>query len=287
MKWYHFTVEYFEDLRNVDHCEFLIMRHQENGKYLLETKLRTWSELRKERALTNGKDKGEVTANNTNGSKDDKEGVKIDRSRTVIVTRKWGGCPNGCNHASHYSKRHDLEALRQKDIERSSPDASNGGAPSSGRRHRHKSNVSVGDGDDEQSDQHLQFPKTQSPGEMPPSLDGTMGFPVADRARHLRPSLLHIGRDFGGTYSGHASLAGSDADLSSSDEHRPPTRPKSTHGGRRSHVHDETSDSSSMNPVAACANRLGDAPASIDTLSDEEDLDKAEAEDRSIRGSVY
>ena len=28
MKWYHFTVEYFEDLRNVNHCEFLIMRKQ-------------------------------------------------------------------------------------------------------------------------------------------------------------------------------------------------------------------------------------------------------------------
>ncbi|KAG5926276.1 hypothetical protein E4U42_003453, partial [Claviceps africana] len=51
MKWYHFDFEYFEDLRNVDHCEFLLMRLQSNGKYVLETKLRTWSELRQERAL--------------------------------------------------------------------------------------------------------------------------------------------------------------------------------------------------------------------------------------------
>ena len=50
MKWYHFTVEYFEDLRNVDHCEFLIMRKQDNGKFLLENNLRTWSELRRERS---------------------------------------------------------------------------------------------------------------------------------------------------------------------------------------------------------------------------------------------
>lgn len=47
MKWYHFSVEYFEDLRNVNHCEFLIMRKsEENGKYILQNPLRTWSELK-------------------------------------------------------------------------------------------------------------------------------------------------------------------------------------------------------------------------------------------------
>src|SRR5208282_2690251 len=58
MKWYHFSVEYFEDLRNVNHCEFLIMRKKEDsGKYILENKLRTWSELRREReAEKNEKD---------------------------------------------------------------------------------------------------------------------------------------------------------------------------------------------------------------------------------------
>jgi hypothetical protein len=50
MKWYHFSVEYFEDLRNVNHCEFLIMRKKEDsGKYILENNLRTWSELKRER----------------------------------------------------------------------------------------------------------------------------------------------------------------------------------------------------------------------------------------------
>ncbi|KAI4216372.1 MAG: hypothetical protein LQ351_001382 [Letrouitia transgressa] len=51
MKWYHFSVEYFEDLRNVEHCEFIVMkRSAENGKYILQNELRTWSQLRKERA---------------------------------------------------------------------------------------------------------------------------------------------------------------------------------------------------------------------------------------------
>ncbi|KAI4129031.1 MAG: hypothetical protein LQ338_002446 [Usnochroma carphineum] len=51
MKWYHFSVEYFEDLRNVDHCEFVVMKKsKENEKYILQNKLRTWSQLRKEKA---------------------------------------------------------------------------------------------------------------------------------------------------------------------------------------------------------------------------------------------
>ncbi|KAL8664356.1 MAG: hypothetical protein Q9202_003171 [Teloschistes flavicans] len=50
MKWYHFSVEYFEDLRNIDHCEFVVMkRSRENQKYILQNELRTWSELRRGR----------------------------------------------------------------------------------------------------------------------------------------------------------------------------------------------------------------------------------------------
>lgn len=65
MKWYHFSVEYFEDLRNVNHCEFLIMRKSlDSGKYILENKLRTWSELKRERAAAQAikdKDKSKVS----------------------------------------------------------------------------------------------------------------------------------------------------------------------------------------------------------------------------------
>ncbi|OJJ51460.1 hypothetical protein ASPZODRAFT_55761, partial [Penicilliopsis zonata CBS 506.65] len=45
MKWYHWSVEYFEDLRNINHCEFVVMKlNSDNGKYVLENQLRTWSE---------------------------------------------------------------------------------------------------------------------------------------------------------------------------------------------------------------------------------------------------
>lgn len=51
MKWYHFSVEYFEDLRNVNHCEFVVMKlNKETGKFALQNQLRTWSGLRREKA---------------------------------------------------------------------------------------------------------------------------------------------------------------------------------------------------------------------------------------------
>ena len=72
MKWYHFSVEYFEDLRNVNHCEFVVMKlNSDNGKYILQNQLRTWSELKRER----------------------KASKSIAEPESPIPVRKrWGGC---------------------------------------------------------------------------------------------------------------------------------------------------------------------------------------------------
>ncbi|RMD44430.1 hypothetical protein DV735_g712, partial [Chaetothyriales sp. CBS 134920] len=50
MAWYHYSVEFFEDLRNINHCEFLVMKLGANGRYVLQNQLRLWSDLRRERA---------------------------------------------------------------------------------------------------------------------------------------------------------------------------------------------------------------------------------------------
>lgn len=115
MKWYHFSVEYFEDLRNVNHCEFLIMRKQESGKYLLETKLRTWSELRRERAAQKEKERQErareLEQNSVDGGRPSKDASKLERASSIVVPRRWGGCPNGCDHGKHFKIRSDLAEL--------------------------------------------------------------------------------------------------------------------------------------------------------------------------------
>jgi broad specificity phosphatase PhoE len=50
MAWYHYSVEFFEDLRNINHCEFLVMKLGTNGRYVLQNQLRRWTDLRRERA---------------------------------------------------------------------------------------------------------------------------------------------------------------------------------------------------------------------------------------------
>lgn len=293
MKWYHFTVEYFEDLRNVDHCEFLIMRKQENGKYLLENNLRTWSVLRREKALAN-KEKDEK----------DKDDTKLERSRTFVATRRWGGCPNGCNHSSHYKKRHDLEALRQKDMEHSLEGFSTNGSgiTMAPRKHRQKSTVSSNDGidgDDEHSDQHhrQQHPQddgarthhhhhttTRSLDEMVSSSDGTPIYIAADDGGHRLKSPhrhLHLGRDFGGTFSGRTSIADSESDGSENDGPR-----RRRHLSMKPVENSNHGDGDESGKDHAFANRLGDAPPP-EGGSGTEDIDQAEKEGRSIRESVY
>ncbi|KLU85346.1 phosphoglycerate mutase family domain-containing protein [Magnaporthiopsis poae ATCC 64411] len=141
MKWYHFSVEYFEDLRNVNHCEFLIMRRREDsGKYILQNKLRTWSELRRDRELAQKekeKDKerdkerdakdssalSKLTTNNANSSTSSliarsEHGTTAAAAATsspIIPARKWGGCPNGCTHDKGFKIRSGLADLVRRD----------------------------------------------------------------------------------------------------------------------------------------------------------------------------
>lgn len=115
MKWYHFSVEYFEDLRNINHCEFLIMNKQESGKYVLENKLRTWSELRRERALKKEKEKekgGSGTPTNKDNNKLEKA---LATSASPVAPRRWGGCPNGCDHDKSFRIRSALADLVKRD----------------------------------------------------------------------------------------------------------------------------------------------------------------------------
>lgn len=45
MKWFRWSYEEFESLRNIPHCQFLLMKQGEDLKYQLKTPLRTWDEL--------------------------------------------------------------------------------------------------------------------------------------------------------------------------------------------------------------------------------------------------
>lgn len=94
MKWYHWSVEYFEDLRNVNHCEFIIMKRSDtSSKYILQNELRTWSELRKRAAAAGGSPASTTPSRSTSTSTT----ATLNASPTIPI-RRWGGCVNGCNH---------------------------------------------------------------------------------------------------------------------------------------------------------------------------------------------
>ncbi|PWY87869.1 phosphoglycerate mutase-like protein [Aspergillus sclerotioniger CBS 115572] len=90
MKWYHWSVEYFEDLRNINHCEFVIMKlNPDNGKYVLQNQLRTWSDLRKEKEQERQQERAVKGLGPAHPAPPE---------TSVPIRRKWGGCPDGCDH---------------------------------------------------------------------------------------------------------------------------------------------------------------------------------------------
>ncbi|KAH8677474.1 histidine phosphatase superfamily [Xylariales sp. PMI_506] len=346
MKWYHFSVEYFEDLRNVNHCEFLIMKkQQDSGKYILQNKLRTWSELRRERAALKAKEEAERERDGV-ATPTNKDNAKLERQNSLPVhqPRRWGGCPGGCNHAKHFKIRKDLAELLLVDekaaAKSSMPAGSNGHAngisPSSSSNgltavvsevsvisshppvHGNGTNgngtiasrrplkyprpVNSSDDDSDDPRGHLsgaapRIDVVKAREEVVSSPDGTPSFiTVEDRLRSKSPKFLHVGRDFGGTQSG----ANSDADVSEDDI----VARRGTKAGGAGVITSSrlrpNGDSSSSLSWKAQANKLGDAPLSCsdqgsedggdereDYVDLDEDLDKAEMEDRSVRGSVY
>lgn len=99
MKWYHFSVEYFEDLRNVDHCEFVIMKlNLKTGKYVLQNQLRTWSQLKREKERERRETEGRRMS-------------VTPGSPTIPMRKQWRGCHE---YTAENGEGEDLWKQRQK-----------------------------------------------------------------------------------------------------------------------------------------------------------------------------
>jgi hypothetical protein len=249
MKWYHFSVEYFEDLRNVNHCEFLIMRKKEDsGKYILENKLRTWSELKRERAAAAAAAAAAVKDKAKEDSDKEKDLSKADRLEKSIThgtpvsaipkRKQWGGCPNGCDHGRHFYRKENSMHAMQANGRASEPasaitpttSASNTPieAPPIRRPFAHRFQSSSEDEEDprgrlaEKAPPAIDVQKSLQNDGVPDSasLDSTpSSMPTEERLklRGIKSSeihlvVAHLGRDFGGSKSGNTSRAGSDSE---------------------------------------------------------------------------
>ena len=247
MKWYHFSVEYFEDLRNVNHCEFLIMRKKEDsGKYILENNLRTWSELKRERLLAAATKEKEKALSSTTSEKDNEKerrlmgGVEKEGAMSPVpIRKKWGGCPNGCDHGKHhYKKENSMHAMQLNGkpfSTASSPVTPSDATSLPFRRPAARRWQSSSDEDEDDPRGRVAAPANldvkKSLDEIVSSPDGTPSFiSVEDRLRSRINSpqhssdplylVTHAGRDFGGSASGNTSLAGSDTEFSAEEDAR-------------------------------------------------------------------
>ena len=348
MKWYHFSVEYFEDLRNVNHCEFLIMRKSaDSGKYILENNLRTWSELKRERiAAAAAKAQAQAlptssttpsivttTASTPTSEKDKEKEARLGSTgaaspSSAPAKKKWGGCPNGCDHSKHYYKKENSMHAMQLNGRPAATESLISRRPAARRWQ------SSSEEDDDirgristNTNNNPSIDVEKSLQEMVSSPDGTPSFiSVEDRLRNRLKSpndLLHLvrgqGRDFGGSASGKSSIAGSDTEFSAEEDAKKKaargkgvlsgrigvplggSRGREESGMRRGALADALGDQSDVGsdagaePESELDNGAEPSPAMLKAelvregggVNELEDLEKAEKEDKSIKGSVY
>jgi len=189
MKWYHWSVEYFEDLRNINHCEFVIMNQDpENGKYVLENKLRTWSEMKRRATITSKPSTPMQSAAPSSPA-------LAQMSSPSIPARKWGGCVGGCNHDhSNYPRQVRRPTLKDKDAVTLPPSATQ---ESSNEKEDHPV-----------ASQETKAAPTKSIPALSPTSQ-TLSHTSASLSLPLRPSSIELrGRDAGGTLSGAATPMG-------------------------------------------------------------------------------
>ena len=195
MKWYHFSVEYFEDLRNMNHCEFVVMKlNESNGKFILQNQLRTWSELKRERA-------------NSRSSIPEPESP-------IPVRKRWGGCLQSDGDRGDDFVRRQM-ARRRKDTKELFEDVE----IDYGNKEAENGRKAEG-GEGEYPRGREETPKT--PEKKPPQTGAAnvrLTTPGA-RSRIPSPSRLEIlkgGRDGGGSRSGAASPSRSSPDDSEAE----------------------------------------------------------------------
>lgn len=283
MKWYHWSVEYFEDLRNVNHCEFVVMhKNPDNGKYILENTLRTWSELKRQRREEEAKKDPQRRNTLSNFLKHPHESPKI-------PPRKWGGCAEGCNHGNdRFGQRTEQ---RKEEIQQELR------LPPAAAVSKSRSN----EADDDPTAAIEPAATGKEGGADGNSAQSRLAQKVQQRPAN--PSYLHPGRDGGGTTSGAATPHEMSDDESpgyfpnslAAAMRRAPRRKATTEDIQR------WAEESGMG-AGKQADALGDEPEEwSDERSDSiasrrgeredaasrKEMEKAEKDDRSLLGSVY
>jgi hypothetical protein len=73
-------------------------RSENNGRYILQNELRTWSELKRRAAKEKEETKSATTTTPSRATPLSAVSQPTSTSSPTIPTRRWGGCVNGCEH---------------------------------------------------------------------------------------------------------------------------------------------------------------------------------------------
>ncbi|KAK3626635.1 hypothetical protein LTR56_019701 [Elasticomyces elasticus] len=299
MKWYHWSVEYFEDLRNINHCEFIVMKRDDgNGKFILQNQLRTWSELKRQRAA----EKAEEAERNPQRRNTLTAFLKKEQENVspAIPARKWGGCVDGCEHHNdHYPRRTSATVPEVK-----LPPAVEQAEVEEAKISDHPASVERPDTGSDGTTEATPLSSFQ-----PPTTTGTTESqpPLKQPSRDLPirlASFLRPGRDGGGTASG-ANTPHEMSDDEDATSYFPNTdngvqQPKAMASAVRRQPQrkatpediERWAQESGMGKGLR-ADALGDEPEEDGGMGGEvavggqDAVEEAEREDKSLRGSVY
>lgn len=325
MKWYHWSVEYFEDLRNINHCEFIVMKQNlDNGKFVLQSQLRTWSELKRQRAEAEAAKKDPLPSPQRRNTLSQFLPNRAKANASPPPRSKWGGCVGGCNHNHDHYPRRNQRAPKATPASPAIGDSS-AQAPLQPPPSAETGTIPIKQSSNEVVDTPAAHAAPPVPTEdispkmirAPPSLPTPI------------PSHLLQGRDGGGTDSGaptpHEPLSDQEQESDYFDPlHRLPKSAQAASskgstiaspGTSGSGVHAENLDAAlrkkatkqrrkpteedlerwvneSGMGVGTRADALGDEPSDAsdggeEGIEEESELERQEREDRSVRGSVY
>lgn len=284
---YHWSVEYFEDLRNVNHCEFIIMdKNIDNGKYLLKSELRTWSELKKQRAIEAAKSE----ASRDQSHQPHRPVIDPKRRNTLSQflpnnqpvstpppARKWGGCVAGCDHKHDKYPRRKLQDLKEDSATTTDPPPEKDGkAPYEGEDHpiAHQEDASTPTADEYSVSPTNTRDLPIRPGKTPAQMFVEHYNDSGTETPHERGSS-DVERDSGDYFDPASSLAPKSGNAGTS--RKPPRRQPTEEDLER------WANESGMGSGKR-ADALGDEPEDAD---ESDNLEEMEKKDKSLRGSVY
>lgn len=171
-------------------------QHADNGKYVLQNELRTWSELKRRASSALPSTPSATAASRHHPS----------TTSPTIPTRRWGGCTNGCAHDhAHFPRR----ARRQntQDLPPPPPPLPGPAAPDA-EKEDHPVAAQTADNN------AIGGAREDKPGDIGGGggggADGEATGQAGGEAQGRlpeQPASLHVGRDFGGSHSGAATPA--------------------------------------------------------------------------------